>query len=445
MEAEPRQSSSNMVVVIAVIVALAICVFCAGVAIVGWFVFGVSTVQTISLNGPFDANVTATAIEQQSFDVTGQVTFDLTNQFGDIEIRAGESGSNIVSVEMEKIGYGRNQTEAEAALNALKVSSQQEDNRIILRVETPVRGESGGAVNFTVTVPPETTTLVHSASGRISLRGTTGKADLSTDFGQLEVADFNGGLSARTRSGKIAVRRIGTLSSGEGDVSLISDFGEISLEDISTGPVKVSTRSGAVRLTNVRAQDEMQLETDFGELIYQTGAARTLAVKSRSGMVHLTDIELNGPVNVESEFGEIRLSGVRASAYNLTSGNGLIVLDGAAGSVEANSRSNDVRITNADEVTLNVETQTGSVTFRGSLGAGPHRIETTFGTVEVTLPAESAFEFDLNTQFGAIRNEFKTSSASVTEENHQSGEVNGGGPLLSITTQNGSIQLKPSN
>lgn len=430
--------------VIGVIAVLAVCVLCIGVISFGAFLAGGGLYLTNAIRSPVEANVEVSVEEQSSYTVETPAMLEITNQFGQIEVKAAQEETDAIQVRLTKTGYGVDQSEAEQRLVALQVDVEESANRVALRVAEPSNDRflRQGSVDFVVTVPQDTTVVLESGSGRITLAGTSGKADLHTNFGEVRVNDFKGGLSVRTGSGQIIVRRIELLPDGNGDISLTTNFGEVTLEDANTGQLEVESGSGQLQLTNVQSSAKARLESEFGEIDWRTGSAAELTMKAGSGRVQLSDLAVEGGLEVESTFGEIRLTGVDAQGYRLTSGSGQITADLVRGKVIVQSRQNDVRITGGQDATLDLESGTGQIVYRGSFGAGPHRLETNFGNVQIELPQDSAFDVDLQTTFGSIESEFEIIRSSSSDEKHWIGSVNGGGPEIAASTQNGSISLE---
>lgn len=427
------------------IIVVALLVVCAGLGAVAFFAANLYLAPVTSQIIGQGANISATATEQSSFDVTGPATLDLDSPFGDITITGGEGRS--INVTAEKTAWGMTQEQAEERLNNLTIESQQEGSQVRLEVKNPSRpGEQNiaGSVDFTIQVPAETTLIVHTSSGDIAVSGTQGKADLDTSFGNVEVTNFRGGLAVRSNSGELTVRDIQLLESGDGDVTLRSEFGSITLEDVRTQKVEVATNSGTLTLSDIESDGPLTLESGFGNIQFTRGQGSEMTAQGNNGTIQLTDLELSGPLTVDTDFGQVELKNVSASAYDLHSGSGSVTVDGAQGSLQAHTDFGDIRISGGREVTLDLESQSGTITYQGSLGDGPHRLTTKFGGVELSLPEGTAFNFDLQSDFGEIRSDFPVAIQGEPDEKHWQGTVNDGGPVVTISTDNGGIILKQS-
>lgn len=434
--------------VIVLILIGALGVVCVAIVFIGalmYFPVSSRTVQIIGNQQPL--NVSAGAVEEHSFTVTGQAMLNLTNFAGDIDIHAASSGAgNEILVSAQKQAWGVDQNAADAALEKIKIDMTQDGNNVTIQVQTPetnnlINQSRSSSVGFTISVPPTTTVVVQTRTGSISLTGTQGKADLNSDFGEINISDVKGGVAATSHNGKISARRIQLLDSGFGDATLNTNFGDLTLEDATVQHVTVSSRNGTATLTNVKSEGELNVSSDFGEIFINSAQGSNLQVETRNGAITLTDIGLDGKVSAQSDFGDIKLTRVQAQEYDLNTKSGVVRVDGAQGKLKARTDFGEISISNAEKTTLDLETNSGRISYRGSLGSGPHRLATKFGDIRLTLPEDSAFDFDLQTDFGTIRSGFQISITGQPDDKHWQGQVNGGGPSLGATTRNGDISI----
>jgi DUF4097 and DUF4098 domain-containing protein YvlB len=119
-------------------------------------------------------------------------------------------------------------------------------------------------------------------------------------------------------------------------------------------------------------------------------------------------------------------------------------LDGAQGSLKAHTGFGNITVKNAKEAILDLDTQSGAVDFAGSLGKGAHTVHSEFGEIELALPADSALDVDLSTEFGKITSEIPVTVtlSGDLEKGKQAGTMNGGGSQLNVATKNGNITIK---
>lgn len=439
----------NRWIIVAVLV-LALIVVCVGILAATFLMLAPMRAFNAQPNfpvriGPSIGTVSADATEEKSLAVSTPATLDVETPFGDITIQGGDTDE--IQITAHKRAWGDSKAEAEQALEDLEVVIDQDGSQVTIRVQNNRASglnlnNQGGAVSFEVTVPVDTTVRTVTQSGKVVLSGTQGKADLTSDFGTIQVNDFAGGLAVHSKSGRVSARRIKLLDDELGDVSLRSDFGDVTLEDAVTQKVELYSGSGTVTLTNGQVDGAVQLTSDFGNLSFKTGRASALNATTRSGTVTLVDLTIGNEVVAHSDFGNLTLTRVTATSYNLDSNSGTIEADGASGSLKAHSGFGNITVNGGKELTLDLETESGRLTYLGSLGAGPHRLVTKFGDVRLSLPDDTAFDFDLQTDFGHIDASFDTQIFGKPDEHHWRGKVNGGGASLTVSTSNGNIYLE---
>jgi DUF4097 and DUF4098 domain-containing protein YvlB len=147
---------------------------------------------------------------------------------------------------------------------------------------------------------------------------------------------------------------------------------------------------------------------------------------------------------VVNDFGSLTLDKVNAKSYDIVMSSGSIKIDGAQGSVKAHTKFGNITLTNAKNATLDLVTQSGTIDFEGTLGDGPHTIHSDFGGIEITLPADTALNVDLETEFGKVKSDIPISIV-LTEEltnSHWVGTTNDGGSEFKVSTKSGDITIR---
>lgn len=432
---------------IIVIIAAALLLSCVGIGVIALFAFFPTRISNLQFLPERVPGISARATEEQTFAVDGPATLVVDNLFGDVQVQtAGEGADGQILMVAEKTAWGYSQEEAEQNLEAMVITTEQDGNRVVIRVERNRQRQLANAnransIDFTITVPVETAVEVSNQSGDVQLNGTQGPAQLHSAFGQVMASDVDGALDLKSRSGSVSARRI---DAGSGDLILHSDFGNVVLEDATGGRVQVSSRSGGLTLNNVQASGDIALDSDFGMITYRQGQGASLQVDAGSGAIELSQVMLDDELSVYSRFGDVTVTQVDAEGYELEAESGKVSATGVQGKVTARSNFGDIVVTDGISATLDLETQSGGITYRGSLGEGPHRLHTDFGDVSITLPEDSAFDFDLETGFGDIHSGFEVTISGELNEKHWVGTVNGGGPRLAISTRNGGISIEKS-
>ncbi|HEY3312837.1 MAG TPA: DUF4097 family beta strand repeat-containing protein [Anaerolineales bacterium] len=428
--------------IIASVLIVVLIVLCGASLFAVWA--GVRMVQDSGIHirlGPYTNAANAT--ETKTLNVSGPADLTVLNDFGDVSVLAGASGQ--VSVKAEKTAWGRSDAEAQAALKEVQVVYDQTGNTIKISVKRPVEVNTlnidmkSSSVKFTITVPKESAVTLESVNGALALTGTSGTANLHTQFGALNLSEVAAEISAKTQSGAISATNI-----GDGhDLSISSEFGEITIEGANGAAVTVGSNNGALDLSGVKAGGLLKVTTEFGEVHVAESTGGSGEFRSNNGAVTLEKVDLGGALSVRSDFGDLRLTKVSASSYDLNSNNGKISLDGAAGPIKAASQFGEVKVLHAKDAVLDLSSKNGGISFSGSLGPGPHSLKSEFGNINLNLPAGVGLDVDLQTEFGKISSDFDvTVSGGKLDEKHWSGKINSGGAQLTVKNNNGNITLQ---
>lgn len=417
---------------------------CAASLFATWQGIQMAQASGIHFRGVRVPTTSAQTTEEKTLTVNGPVDLSVQNDMGNISVQAGPDGQ--VHVLSDKTAWGIDDADAQSALKNLKVVIVQKGNNVSISVQQPSEvdvlhvGPGAGSVKFTITVPTETTATLRSSNGNVSLDGTTGTADLRSDFGTITATGVTGTLLAKSSNGDVTARSI---TSG-GPITLSSDFGNVKLDTAKGSDVTLSSDNGQIVVTSVTAGGVLTTNDQFGDIDISSSQAAAAAAKSNNGTLRLAKLAISGNISAQSDFGTLVLTGVDAGSYNLTTRNGKISLDGAHGAIKAHSDMGDVSVSNAQNATLDLSSNNGAVSFSGTLGAGPHTLSSDFGHIQLTLPADSALNADLQTSFGKISSDFKLTTQGAPDDNHWVGTINGGGATLTIKTDNGNIDLQSS-
>jgi DUF4097 and DUF4098 domain-containing protein YvlB len=403
---------------------------------------GARMMETSGIDISFRNNsVKAEAVEEKTLTVSGPVSLTLNNDFGDVSVTAGADGQ--VKVIAEKVAWGSSDAEAQKELEELKVLIEQNGNNINISLQHPdqmhvlnLRPDIW-SVKFTITVPEETAATLDSFNGDLVLSGTTGNADLQTDFGSIQVSGVSGAVTVKTNNGNVTVTDI----TSDADVSLTSDFGNVTAKGISAANVSVGSTNGALDIREIDASGALKAGSDFGGILLADSQIQAVEIRSTNGKITLENVDVEDMVTIHNDFGDQTLNTVDASAYDLKTQNGKIKVDKARGSIMAQSDFGDVEVLNVENGTIDLSSTNGAVTFYGSLAAGPHKVASDFGNIALTLPAETALNVDLQTDFGKISSEFEITVSGALDDNHWVGKFNGGGEELSVKTRNGNITI----
>jgi hypothetical protein len=170
-------------------------------------------------------------------------------------------------------------------------------------------------------------------------------------------------------------------------------------------------------------------------------AGSDLQVRSDDGRVELAGF--SGRVDVHTDDGAIELEEV-SGVVSLSSGDGRITVDGMEGSLMVDTNDGGAVVrgrftglgVESGDGRLDVTVEPGSdLSEGGSITSGD-------GRVMVRLPRDMPLTFDARSHDGALRVDLPVSVHESRRGRHFSGELNGGGPRLTVRSRDGSVTME---
>jgi len=168
--------------------------------------------------------------------------------------------------------------------------------------------------------------------------------------------------------------------------------------------------------------------------------AADLTVETGDGSVESEGIQ--GRLEIRTGDGHIGVQGAQGE-IRLRTGDGHIEARGVDGTLEATTGDGHISVEGRFDV-LNIKTGDGSVEAR--IGAGSKMkegwsIRTGDGRVDVGLPEGLQANLDAKTRDGRISTDFPMTVEGEISKSSVQGKLNGGGPVLTIRTGDGSVRL----
>ena len=225
--------------------------------------------------------------ETKTFKVSGQPDVVLDTFDGAIEVHSWDRNEVEVEIEKRAIDQG--------LLDQITVSSEQEGNRVVLRVKGPAATERHGitigvsispTAKLRVTVPRATNLQAKSGDGSIRAEQVDGTLVLTTADGSVTASHLSGDLQVRTGDGAIRVDRV------TGRLDLETNDGSINVE-ATPSTLHAKTGDGSIRM-------RIDLDTTMtGDWDITTG----------DGSVSLTlPASFNAEIDAETSDGSVRAS-----------------------------------------------------------------------------------------------------------------------------------------
>ena len=240
-----------------------------------WIITGmVSLLATISLaacqNKTISENKEASEAGSQAIPVTaGQpVSLEVTSGVGDVTIRAGQSGDQIL-VQYTKIAYGKTDAEARSELAAMTLSIERSGNGAVINsVQTAnTHHPRMNQVNLDITVPAELSLKVTQSVGSVQIDGVRVPVPLEVINSVGEVALNNvqalDGMTLHVDTGNV------TFSGALGDrasyaVTVATGNITVSLPKDSSARMDASATTGEISLTGLVLSGQSQQKSVVG-------------------------------------------------------------------------------------------------------------------------------------------------------------------------------------
>lgn len=257
----------------------------------------------------------------------------VTNSFGDIEIKQGDSKSISFDAKI-RVRYNNDAKAQDYIKNAIKIAEGEITEIYVADLhQYENRDYSKAMVDFTIYIPEGIAIdaknsfgdidvegggriVIKNSNGNIIVRDCSDDVVIKASFGEIQVGNIEGNITVVNSNGNIKVNEVG------GKVDANTSFGNVSVEEVR-GDVKAVSSNGNVKI--YESKGNIEGKTSFGNI--------TLDEKS---------IE-NGNISAETSFGnirgfrgmEVKDSGQRKTLERtIGSGNREIILKTSNGDIE---------------------------------------------------------------------------------------------------------------
>jgi DUF4097 and DUF4098 domain-containing protein YvlB len=262
--------------------------------------------------------------------------------------------------------------------------------------------------------------------------------------GRLSLETFNGSVEILSWE-KDSVQITGTKYAGR-----LEDLQDLKIE-IQADPASVRIRAirPAPRRGNMGAKFFIRVprRVELENIVSSNGQIRledvegNARLETSNGAVRIRRI--NGRLDVRTSNGTIEADDITSEAVMRTS-NGAIRLDRFRGGLEASTSNGGITARLSDpepQRALRFNTSNGSIDLTvEKLEGNEIRATTSNSSITVRLPDSVKAQLRAATSNSSIQTEIDVVSRSAGKS-HLEGDINGGGPLIHLTTSNGSIRL----
>jgi DUF4097 and DUF4098 domain-containing protein YvlB len=417
-------------------------IFVASILAAGTFIAGASLWSSL-VSGVSENNLVASTNITLSAEIPLETRqLDLENRLGSVRIHGTNNSSGQWTWSLTV--RARSQDEASRIAQSINCQHTQMGVRLALKVLFPHTFSNVSVESkFEVSVPSQASVKVSDA------------------FGEVIASDLQGSLDAVGQNGEVSLRNIA------GDVHARTSFAALQAENI--GPAQLSNQNGEISVAQV--QGPLEADTSFARLRAESivGGARLHnqngeilvrniqgPLEARTSFSLLTAKNINGRATLGNQNGEIRAESLSSNAdlttsfaeLNVKDVRGAVVLENQNGGIDASAISGTVKARtsfSALKVTgtspsFDCHNQNGNIYIQAtSPELASIQAQTSFGGLEIRIPASLKPAIVAKTSFGEVNSDFpidlKLSAAG------QSAEAESGTPQIWLKNQCGGIRI----
>jgi hypothetical protein len=211
-------------------------------------------------------------------------------------------------------------------------------------------------------------------------------------------------------------------------------------DDLKNVEVTMTQDGDTIRVVAKRTDQRVDIGNSGASAELRVPNGAILDLRSSNGPITtsgpVSDVKAqtsNGSIDVRGPLGQL----------DLTTSNGPITVNGGSGSISVETSNGPIDIT-ADNAVVVGRTSNGPIHFTGSPASGRSEMDTSNGSIVVTLPASAQFVVDADTSNGKISSDFAVTAQDFSD-NRLFGTVgNDPGVTLRLQTSNGPIQIRQS-
>lgn len=212
-------------------------------------------------------------------------------------------------------------------------------------------------------------------------------------------------------------------------------------QGMSFDNINLKTTSGEIKIEPALSAHSIAIRSTSGEIDVNGGLfADSITVKSTSADIEVKNLDADDLI-IESTSGEIELSKYTGGTGSLRTTSGDIsVLDFAVEYAKFKTTSGDISVKNLDCDYFDFESTSGSQhTTLINAPIAKSKMESSSGSLDITVPAGSHFEVDVHSNSGTFKDGFSNNRFVPRSTFHE--KINDGGAVIELSTSSGDIDL----
>ncbi len=203
-----------------------------------------------------------------------------------------------------------------------------------------------------------------------------------------------------------------------------------------TTELDIRTAGGSIQVEDIDA--EINIKTSGGSLTMENIEGVVFA-RTSGGSIKAR--QLGSSVDVNTSGGSITIEEADGDVNARTSGGSVSIAD-AIGDVEAHTSGGSISL-KAIEGSVNAKTSGGSIS--AEIFGQPDKdmtLRTSGGTVTIYLDDSVRADIDAQASGGSVSTDIPVAIRGTKKRSRLSGEMNGGGPLITLRSSGGSVKIK---
>lgn len=240
--------------------------------------------------------------EHHEADVPTGSIIEISNMFGNVNVRPSDSGRVVLDVEKTVRASSREDAERLSKDFTFLITNEGSKYRIFSNQDKPLKERRRFKSSLRIQVPKQSMLELHNRNGKVSLRDLTGDQVVFNQYGAVDAERINGGIHVESSFQNTNVRDV------KGPVTVKSRYGDV--EVAWTSPpedaVSVFHQFGNVTL-RLPAMSSFLIDahTDFGSIDSDFAIN---GASSRGGQSLTGQIGESGPhIRIESRYGDVHL------------------------------------------------------------------------------------------------------------------------------------------
>ncbi len=206
--------------------------------------------------------------------------------------------------------------------------------------------------------------------------------------------------------------------------------------------IELKASSGNIQVKSLLSAQKIYITASSGEISSTQGLyADTIKLRASSGDIEANNLDAND-FTAETSSGEITIKDYTGSTGTLTATSGEIEVNGfAAEYTSFKTTSGEIEVRKLDCDYFDAKSSSGAI-YLELINAplAKSSVRSTSGSLDIIMPENASFEVSSHSNSGSFKNKFTNNKFVPRDTYHE--KINGGGPLLELSTTSGSIELE---